>query len=356
MFVIITVYLEVMYDSTWMLSMLALELLLAAGMFFLSLYFRYHVRVWLDVKIPVAQKGEKIPVEVYVENQSRLPVSDICITIGYENKYGKYRERTVLEESIEGRTQKKLNIDAYSDYSGRVNFFVHRVQIWDYLRLFCRKPKVRSEVYVNVLPDVNEIPVRVTARTLNFPVEGDDYEKNRSGDDPSEIFQIREFREGDRISKVHWKMSARMGGLMTKEYSMPRGCKILFLLDSSRMLPEPVKMDRFLEMAVSVCFALLEAECLHYVAWYDQNAGRVLRHSIQKEEDIYEMLDIFLAAPVYEQAYDLEAAYCSRYPQGAYSTILRLDAQGNLECNKKMVCSVGESMPGAALTGFLLEV
>ena len=47
-FVLITVYLEIMYDSTWMLAMLAFELLLAAVMFLMSWYLKLHIRVWLD--------------------------------------------------------------------------------------------------------------------------------------------------------------------------------------------------------------------------------------------------------------------------------------------------------------------
>ena len=66
-------------------------------------------------------------------------------------------------------------------------------------------------------------------KTRNFPVEGDEYEKERSGDAPTEIFQIREFRPGDRMQQIHWKSSARSGELMTKEYSMPCGCKVLLL-------------------------------------------------------------------------------------------------------------------------------
>ena len=38
--VLITIYLEIMYDSTWMLAMLAFELLLAAVMFLMSWYLK----------------------------------------------------------------------------------------------------------------------------------------------------------------------------------------------------------------------------------------------------------------------------------------------------------------------------
>ena len=56
--VLITIYLEIMYDSTWMLAMLAFELLLAAVMFLMSWYLKLHIRVWLDMKVPVSAKKQ----------------------------------------------------------------------------------------------------------------------------------------------------------------------------------------------------------------------------------------------------------------------------------------------------------
>ena len=57
--ILITAYLEIMYDSTWLLSLLAFEILLAVVLYLLSWYFRLHISIWLDMKVPVAQKKEK---------------------------------------------------------------------------------------------------------------------------------------------------------------------------------------------------------------------------------------------------------------------------------------------------------
>lgn len=354
--ILMTVYLEVMYDSTWLLPLLGLELLLAAGLFLMSFYFQKNIRIGLEMNIPVASRNEEIPLEVWIENRGILPISEIHIVIGYENQYGKYREQYILEERIEGRSQKKIVMQAKSSYSGRLHFFVHKAHTGDYLRLFCRKLKCHSEIYVNILPDITEIPVRLTMRTLNFPVEGDEYEQNRSGDDPSEIFQIREFRGGDRMQRVHWKMSARMDELMTKEYSMPKGCKVLLLLDCCHPKINMENMDRFLETAASLCFSMLEADCPHYAVWYDGEAQRVLRYIIRKDEDIYVMLDLLMAAPVCEQEYDLESACLSRWQEGTYSTVLRLKLDGNFICNGKLAGSFAEGSLDKVLSAFVLEV
>ena len=193
-------------------------------------------------------------------------------------------------------------------------------------------------------------------KSRNFPVEGDEYEKERSGDDPSEIFQIREFRPGDRMQQIHWKSSARSGELMTKEYSMPCGCKVLLLLELSQKEGGAKRADHFFELAASLCFSMLEAECPHFVAWYDEKEGQIRRHAVKKEQDLYEMLDLLMRDSFYKQEYDVKAAYFSSYPEGTYSTVLILDKEGNLQRDEEDTVTFGEEELKESLSGFVLEV
>lgn len=354
---LLSVYLEIMYDSTWILPMIAFLLLLAAGLFVLSFYYKMHIQVRGKVNIPVASREEEIPLELSIENSGLLPVSELEIILACENSYGRSVKKRSLTECIAGKSaQKRLVIYAKSGYSGRIRFSLQKVRVSDPLKLFSRKIPCQMDIFVNVLPDITWIPVVVTARTRNFPVDGEDYEENRSGDDPSEIFQIRQFREGDRLSQVHWKMSARMDTWMTKEYSMPKGYKVLFLLDCCGGQADPERMDRFLETAASVSASLQQAGCMHYTAWYDERDQRICRHGMEKDEDLYEMLDLLMSVPVPEQEYDMEAAYRSCYPEGAYSTVLRLDMDGRLYCNGNVAADFGEGPLKPQLTGFVLEV
>ena len=78
--VLITIYLEIMYDSTWMLAMLAFELLLAAVMFLMSWYLKLHIRVWLDMKVPVSAKKQTFEMELHIKNSGLLPVSAVSVS------------------------------------------------------------------------------------------------------------------------------------------------------------------------------------------------------------------------------------------------------------------------------------
>ena len=176
MLVLVTVYLEIMYDSTWLISLLAFEILLAAALYLMSWYFRFHITVWLDMNVPVAQKNENFELEFHVKNTGIFPVSSVYAILECANRSGGSSERRILDESVAARNEKTVMIQAKSDYSGNIGFSLKKVKVRDYIGLFCRTVKTASQISVNVLPDICAFPVELSVKTRNFPVEGDDYE------------------------------------------------------------------------------------------------------------------------------------------------------------------------------------
>ena len=51
--------------------------------------------------------------------------------------------------------------------------------------------------------------------------EGERYSQRKAGDDPTELFALREWREGDRLSRVHWKLSQKWGGPLSRSWGFP---------------------------------------------------------------------------------------------------------------------------------------
>lgn len=46
--------------------------------------------------------------------------------------------------------------------------------------------------------------------------DSDRFSLYKKGDDPSEIFDIRDFKDGDRFQQIHWKLSSKTGHYMVK--------------------------------------------------------------------------------------------------------------------------------------------
>jgi uncharacterized protein (DUF58 family) len=84
--------------------------------------------------------------------------------------------------------------------------------------------------------------------------QGDDALRPGEGD---ELLSLREFREGDSRKLVHWKASAKAGGLLVKEYSanLPRMATIV--LDGSGP-PEPPSFEKAVSYAASAALRLVD--------------------------------------------------------------------------------------------------
>lgn len=143
------------------------------------------------------------------------------------------------------------------------------------------------------MPQIDEIPVRITDRVRNFFGNSDIYDDLRPGYDPSELFDVREFQNGDRLQSVHWKLSARTDELMVKENSLPKACAVAIVADL-RGIKKCRQADAFMKLLVSLSFSLMDQKCSHYVAWYDTAINDIVRARVDDEEGFYIFLNSFL--------------------------------------------------------------
>lgn len=323
-----TAYVEIMYDHSHAILFLGFELLLLLFMLLLALYLKFHVRMEVRVRKYSVNKGKPLEAEVMISNRGWLPASRIQGGLALKNAWDRVEGEEPILCEADGRRRIAKVYRFPVKYCGKYALFMEKAGVCDYLGMFRFKIGKGMQSRVQVLPDFYEIPVEVGEYTRNFPVDGEEYDPHRSGDDPSEIFQIREYRPGDGMQRIHWKMSAKAGEWMTKEYGLPVGCCVLFLLDlhqEKRKEIEASRLDQILETAVSISYSLMMAECLHYAAWYEERTNEIHRCCIKGEEDVYRLQEEILEAFPYEDVHDLEEGYRSRYPEGRYATVLRLD-------------------------------
>ena len=357
--VLVTVYVEIMYREFCGITLLSFELLLFAAMLVMSRYFRRMVSAGLSVRLPAAGKDEEIRVSLTIRNRGFLPVTKLRFWIAAENLSTSRRVKLPVTGSVAARREERVMCSAYGDYCGRYRLFVEKARVCDYLGLLSWKIPCVEETYVDVLPGFYEMEIRVSERTRNFPVDGEEYDPHRSGDDPSEIFQIREFRDGDTLQRVHWKLSAKADELMTKELGRPVGYRVLVLVDLY-MDPDAKesaeRMDMVMELTAALSFSLQRTGVQHLVVWYDEKQGILCRMPVSREEQVYEMTDRLLGAGTGTKRTDLWEDYREMYPGEGFSTVLRLDTKPGLSVNDRKETVFDTGRPKEQISGFLLEV
>ena len=277
---------------------------------FIALLVKAHRAVAaINIPIAIATQGESIRVSL----SCRLKEAGF-----YGVKY-----RVTVKNNLSGEKSTKW-LSGGSDFLYSVNlcgnyeFELVRIKLYDFSRLFYVTKRVKKYANVEVMPQIDEIPVRITDRVRNFFGDSDIYDDLRPGYDPSELFDVREFQNGDRLQSVHWKLSARTDELMVKENSLPKACAVAIVADL-RGIKKGRQADAFMKLLVSLSFSLMDQKCSHYVAWYDTAINDIVRARVDDEEGFYIFLNSFLkikpdtkndALFLYEEKYRAEKLVC----------------------------------------------
>ena len=287
--ILLTSYITLMYEGSVPGFILALELLFPVLLFAVSWYLKASVRVEFGDSDRVADCDEKVRIALKVSNKGLLPVSDMSVIVSAVNLLDDELENYDINLRVPARGTVTVPFTFRSSYCGVVRLTGLECRICDYLRLFVRKKKFNGRAEVVILPKLLDLQVAVTDMSRSFDSESDEYDKHHSGDDPSEIFQIREFRQGDKMSRVHWKMTARVGGMMVKELSLPVSNAVGLYLDLR--YEDIEEIQAVYNLCYSLSAALVFQECQHWIIWYrgGENPG-FEEHLIRNVEELTETI------------------------------------------------------------------
>lgn len=218
--------------------------------------------------------GESIPVTVLLHSRCPLffPKAEARIQIRHDSS--RKPELLRLKFPVQARNTTRLTFYIHVDYCGTAEIRLLKMRAYDAFRLFHTNIRTDNDTAgMLVLPQPLDLPIQNTAPSVE-QMESDRY-ANKPGDDPSEIFAIREYMPGDQVSRMHWKLSSRSDVLLVKDFSMPVLKNVLLFAEYM-----PVKDMRYaqelLTLYYSVALYLVQAEQNCELAWYDAKTGEIV--------------------------------------------------------------------------------
>lgn len=274
----IVFYMSMIYGNA-ALALLGCFMCVFMVLTFIALLVKAHRAVAaINIPIAIATQGESI----------RVSLSCRLKEAGFDGvKY-----HVTVKNNLSGEKSTKW-LSGGSDFLYSVNlcgnyeFELVRIKLYDFSRLFYVTKRVKKYANVEVMPQ-------------------------------TEMFDVREFQNGDRLQSVHWKLSARTDELMVKENSLPKACAVAIVADL-RGIKKGRQADAFMKLLVSLSFSLMDQKCSHYVAWYDTAINDIVRARVDDEEGFYIFLNSFLkikpdtkndALFLYEEKYRAEKLVC----------------------------------------------
>ena len=303
--IVLLFYLAALYMSA-ALGILALFL---AGIVLLSLavivWRMCNLRVTVSIPFLLAQRGQ--PFDVCLTTQAERTLLGTCALsacVEAKPRHGRKRVRTWTRATAQTGTPTTVRRAVTLSHAGGYVFRVRRVRVYDWLGWFYLTKWVRADAQVQVLAGIRELAVKLSFAVRNFSGESEIYDDLRGGDEAAEIFQIREYQPG---------------------------CPIVLLIGNKQEKRlKPAQSERFLQLAASVSFALLDAGCPHVVGWYEQRVQDLVRMRVDTEEDFYEWQVQYMGAEPPRAYEDVEARYREKYRGEQFLHILRIEPEQSM--------------------------
>lgn len=252
------------------------------------------VRVFLqeDGALARTRKGLSLPLRVEARTPWPLPSGQVRLRLTVRNTLtGASRQEWLL--LTVGEKPLVLEHALHSSACGLVTCTVTKVRACDLLGLAALPVRLGGGggCAAFFFPAAYSPALSLQAR-YSPDGGGERYSQTKPGDDLTELFGLREYRPGDRLSRIHWKLSQKTGRTLVKEPSLPLADSLFFLLDLNGQGREA---DALLDVFATLSGYLLQQEAAHRVAYRggDQSLAQL---ELAAPEDARPALEALLAA------------------------------------------------------------
>lgn len=239
--------------------------------------------------VPAAsERGQPARWLMSIESPTSLPLSRLNIRLTEENLLtGQRQSHQLILSGIARR--RPMELAASTAHCGLLELRADRAKVYDYLGLF------RMPVAVPHSARILCLPVPAEAELPAIP-EGQGSRPSplsaaRTG--PGEDYDLREYRPGDPMRSVHWKLSSKWDELIVRERAETLVPLPLLTLDR---FGDPEELDRLLDRLLGVSRALLGVQRAHAVLWLDGD-GRPQLHTVSDEKQLTDCLLSLLGTP-----------------------------------------------------------
>lgn len=290
--IIVSFFFYILYLGDFALVLFIVMLVVPVIMFIMTLYAKKHITVEFAVKDKIVSKGQSFPVQLVVTNTSMIPVGKAEAHIEYYNVFNNQITSFELYLPIQAKNSQRVTFQLSSMYCGIIKIKNSELTLFDPLRIFKFKTARNVRTEVAVTPDSQEI-----SGTINYTDrlndERDNFSEHKPGNDPSEVFDLREYIPGDKLNRIHWKLSSKKDEFIVKEYSLPIDVPCALFLDLKCYEDSDYTLavfDTLVETFLSVSEFLIANERAHKVIFYNAKLREFEERQIESPDMLGDMI------------------------------------------------------------------
>ena len=285
----------------------------------------------LKVEITGGDMVEKaVPMEFHVgiTNEGRLPVICCACEIEAENMLTGTTEHRSIEVSLGAKASLERAMTLADECCGRICLDVEHIIIEDPLGIFASEGKIDGNEQVRTGDAMGLVAPQIHGMSIpedwldSYNMESYQYSQVEKGNDPGEVFGVREYREGDSQKQIHWKLSAKLDDLTVKIPSFPIENNILVILDNlleTEEIMEAETKSSLVEDFCSLSTSLTEKNIPHSIGWYDTREDSFVQHRVTSQGDLMSALPRLLGCGFSESEVSTVYRYLESGDTAGYS-------------------------------------
>ena len=244
-----------------------------------------------------AGKGTRLALRLRVDNPTLLPFARVRAEAHVRNKLTRETVSVPFLLAVPARSGAEAEAELLCEHCGALAITPGSITARDALGFLALRLTPFEPGETTVAPETFEIRLNLPL-SADSDLDADQYSPDRPGTDYAEVFQVRDYAEGDSPKQIHWKLSTKFDRLISRDPGLPLDRRALVLWERSRGGRDetPAETDAMAETAVTLCRELLRQAIGCRVVWNDDDGVSLFDLELREEADLYSMLPKLLSA------------------------------------------------------------
>ncbi len=288
------------YKQPLFIFLLMLLVALPPASYFVCKYTFQSVTPFLRASSLYGISDGSIDISIGLHNPTLFPIPNCTLSYTITSAYYPCNETFHCNVPLYAKQDFSFDLPVTFRKCGCYQVKLTGVQFFDYLHFFSYEKKLSFQKEIIIHPKNND---EVAFDSAAFGEGFDEFEETESkGLVSSNVTDIREYIPGDRLQKIHWKLSAKIDKLMVKENEQTSSNQFtilveLFLPDASSDL-----LEQSLTNAYSMACELLKAGETFFFCYFCIHEEDFTKHLIRNKEELeLALLDCFYQTPYTEE-------------------------------------------------------
>ncbi len=277
--------------------LLLIMILVPVFSFLLLLINFFCIKITQEPKELVTEKKQDCVISLKIKNYFILPLTPIKITGRFYGEESRDISEKVIFTDVMPLGEIGIEMPFKPDYRGEYTIGVESYELFDLFKLFKLRKKIKNRISIIVLPQRIEL---TSVRDIN-EAESEGVQGNVNSFNASTFSSFREYRMGDNLRHVHWKLTAKQGELVIKQMEQTINNNSVIFCDFTVINTEKDMnyyfgaTDAVIESALAVVKKITDDGNSATVCWQGKEADEM--YEITDGNDYWQLYYIFALLP-----------------------------------------------------------